>query len=109
MKLYIHDEKNEKLLDNGVIRTVKSHIDDLMVCELKWNKGMLGTEHTHPHRQCGYIIKGSFEATVCGKKQILKAGDCFYCEKDEPHSLLCLEDGSLMLDIFTPMREDFIK
>ena len=43
------------------------------------------------------------------KKQILKGGDCFYCEAGEPHSLLCLEGGSVMLDIFTPMREDFIK
>ena len=105
---YIHDEKNEKLLPNGVIRTIKGHIDDLMVCELKWNKGMVGDIHAHPHRQCGYIIKGSFEATLDGKKQILRAGDCFYAEKDQPHGLVCLEDGSLMLDIFTPMREDFL-
>ena len=109
MFFYIHDEENEKILDSGVIRTVKGHIGDLMVCELKWKKGMLGTEHTHPHRQCGYIIRGRFEATVCGKKTTLKGGDCFYCEANEPHSLLCLEDDSLMLDIFTPMREDFIK
>ena len=50
---YIHDEKNEKTLDNGVIRTIKGHIDDLMVCELKWNKGQVGAIHSHPHRQIG--------------------------------------------------------
>ena len=53
MFFYTHKEENEKLLDNGVIRTIKGYIDDLMVCELKWQKGMFGAEHTHPHRQCG--------------------------------------------------------
>lgn len=106
---YIHDEKNEKTLDNGVIRTIKGHLDDLMVCELKWNKGRVGAIHSHPHRQCGYIIKGTFEAEIDGVKQILHAGDCFYTEADQPHGLVCLEDDSLMLDIFTPHREDFLK
>ena len=105
---YIHDEKNEKRLDNGVIRTVKGNINDLMVCELKRNKGMVGESHTHPHCQCGYIIKGSFEAEINGEKSILHAGDCFYAEGNIPHGLICLEDNSVILDIFTPMREDFL-
>ena len=106
---YKHTPENEKTLSNGVIRTVKSYIDDLMVCELKWQKGMLGETHCHPHRQCGYIIKGTFEATVGDEKTILRGGDCFYAEANVPHSLLCLEDDSVMLDIFTPMRKDFIE
>jgi mannose-6-phosphate isomerase-like protein (cupin superfamily) len=72
------------LLDNGVVRTIKGYLDDLMVCELKWNKGMVGDVHPHPHRQCGYIIRGSFEAEMDGKKQVLRAGDCFYCEASVP-------------------------
>ncbi len=105
---YINSASDEKTLENGVKRTVKGHIDDLMVCELKWNKGMVGETHAHPHRQCGYIIKGAFEATVGGETSVLHAGDCFYAEADVPHSLVCLEDNSVMLDIFTPMRRDFL-
>lgn len=106
---YIHDKNNEKKLPNGIIRTVKGNLNDLMVCELHWNKGTVGEVHTHPHRQCGYIIRGSFEANVDGVKQVLHAGDCFYTEADQPHGLVCLEDDSLMLDIFTPCREDFLE
>lgn len=95
-------------LENGVVRTIKGYIDDLMVVELSWKKGMEGAMHVHPHRQCGYIIKGSFEANLNGKKTILGPGECFYAEENVPHGLLCLEDDSLMLDIFTPMREDFV-
>lgn len=105
---YINGDNDGKKLPNGVIRTVKGYTDDLMVCELHWNKGDVGEVHSHPHRQCGYIIKGSFEATVGGEKQVLRAGDCFYTEADQPHGLVCLEDGSVMLDIFTPFRENFV-
>ena len=96
------------VLPNGVIRTIKGYLDDLMVVELKWQKGMVGDVHAHPHRQCGYIIKGTFEAEMDGVKQIIKAGECFYSEADVPHGLVCLEDDSLMLDIFTPKRDDFL-
>lgn len=96
-----------QILDNGVVRTIKGYIDDLMVAELVWKKGQEGAVHTHPHRQCGYIIKGSFEANLNGEKQILGPGECFYAEADVPHGLIALED-SVMLDIFTPMRKDFV-
>lgn len=99
---------HSQTLENGVVRTIKGYIDDLMVVELRWQKGMTGEVHAHPHRQCGYIIRGRFEAEMNGEKQVLEAGECFYAEGDAPHGLVCLEDDSLMLDIFTPMREDFV-
>lgn len=108
MFVYSNDIESETL-DSGVIRKIKGYINELMVVELKWQKGMVGDVHTHPHCQCGYIIKGTFEANIDGEKKILKSGDCFYTEKNIPHGLVCLEDDSLMLDIFTPKRDDFIK
>jgi len=107
MFVYAKDCKVE-ILENGVKRVIKRWINDLMVVELTWDKGMVGAVHAHPHRQCGYALKGSFEAVVNGEKAILKAGDCFYVEADVPHGLTALEDGSVFLDIFTPYREDFV-
>lgn len=98
-----------EVLDNGVVRTVKGCMEDLMVVELVWQKGMEGAVHTHPHRQCGYVLKGKFEANIDGKKKVLGPGECFYVEADVPHGLLALEDGGVMLDIFTPMRKDFVE
>jgi len=95
-------------LDNGVVRRIKGHMPDLMVVELIWQKGMVGAVHHHPHRQCGYVVKGSFEGSVNGEKAILRAGDCYYTAENEPHGLLALEDDSVLLDVFTPRRDDFI-
>lgn len=107
-RFFVKEDFRPQTLENGVIRTIKGYIGDLMVVELKWQKGMEGALHAHPHRQCGYILKGRFEANLDGEKRILEAGECFYAEADTPHGLIALEDDSLMLDIFTPMREDFV-
>lgn len=98
-----------EVMASGVRRRILGYIDDLMVAELEWDKGQVGAVHTHPHRQCDYIVKGSFEAELNGEKRILKAGDCFYIESNVPHGLVALEDGGVLLDIFTPKRDDLIR
>ena len=55
------------------------------------------------------MVKGTFVANVDGEKKILGPGECFYVEANVPHGLIALEDDAVVLDIFTPMREDFIK
>lgn len=104
----LNNEAKSEVLENGITRTVKGHLDDLMVVELHWKAGQTVALHTHPHRQCTYVLSGAFESTVGDAKQILRAGDCVYTSRDEGHSLKALEDGAI-LDIFTPAREDFLK
>lgn len=101
------DECKEENLTNGVLRRIKGSIRDLMVVELRWKPGMAGEAHAHPHRQCAYVVSGSFEAVVAGEKAVLRAGDCMYIESGVEHSLIALEEG-VLLDIFTPRRDDFL-
>ncbi len=98
----------EEVLPNGVVRKIVGYIDDLMLVQLVWKKGMEGATHSHPHRQAGYVVKGSFEGVVNGEKAVLHEGDCYYTLADEPHGLVALEDDSILLDVFTPKRDDFI-
>lgn len=98
----------EETLENGVRRKIKGYLSDLMAVELVWDKGMEGAVHAHPHRQCTYVIKGRFESNVNGETAELKSGDCVYTEAGVPHGLTALEDGSVIIDVFTPCREDFI-
>lgn len=106
---FTKEEFQPEVLENGVVRTIKGYIEDLMVAELVWKKGQEGAVHSHPHRQCDYILKGKFEANLNGEKRILGPGECFYVEADVPHGLISLEDDGVILDIFTPMRKDFVK
>lgn len=96
-----------KDLGAGVTRKIVAYDENMMVCELTFKKGAVGEAHHHPHEQIGYIISGSFEVTDGGETKILKAGDCYLIKPDSVHGVVALEDSKL-LDVFTPMRKDFL-
>ena len=51
-----------KDLGGGVTRKVLTYSDNLMVCELTFQKGAVGALHSHPHEQVGYcLLYTSFE------------------------------------------------
>ena len=70
----------------GVSRKVMAYNDQVMMCEITFEKGAKGNFHTHPHVQTTYIVMPS----------------------NALHGCECLEAG-VLCDVFTPMREDFIK
>jgi quercetin dioxygenase-like cupin family protein len=99
--------KSENVAE-GVKRKILASAGKLMTVEVTFKKGAIGTLHTHPHEQISYIVRGKFEFEIDGKKHILNAGDSYYVEPDVRHGIVALED-SVILDVFTPQREDFIK
>jgi len=94
-------------LGDGLKRKVLAYHDSLMVVEVHFEKGAKGVVHNHPHEQIAYILKGKFEFNVDGDKQVVGPGDTIFVEADKPHGTICLEAG-MLLDIFTPYREDFV-
>ena len=91
----------------GVTRKVLAHSENLMVCELHYEKGAIGALHSHPHTQITYVVSGAFAFTIDGETRTVRAGDTMLKEDGVPHGCTCLEAG-VLLDIFTPMREDFV-
>ena len=80
----------------------------LMMAEVTFKKGGVGAAHVHTdHEQVSRVLAGSFEATIDGKKVVLRPGDGFYAARGTMHGVVALED-SVILDIFTPVREDFL-
>ena len=79
-----------------------------MTVELKFPAGAVGAKHSHPHEQIGYIVSGSLVYQEEGQPdKELHTGDTYYVSPNVVHGVQILEDTTL-LDIFTPMREDFI-
>ena len=97
-----------KDLGGGVERKVLAYSPNLMACELCFEKGAVGAPHSHPHEQIGYIISGKLVYQEAGcEDKILSTGDTYYVAPNVVHGVQILEDTKL-LDIFTPMREDFV-
>lgn len=97
-----------KDLGGGVNRKILSYSENLMACELHFEKGSVGAKHSHPHEQIGYIVSGKliYQEEGCEDK-VLETGDTYYVKPDAVHGIKVLEE-TVLLDIFTPMRKDFI-
>lgn len=91
----------------GVTRKILASDGKLMTVEVGFEKGAIGPPHSHPHEQISYVLKGRFEATLGDEKTIITAGDSYYVPPDLVHEVVALEDG-MLLDVFTPQREDFL-
>ena len=92
----------------GVTRRVLAYTDGLMCVENTFEKGAVGALHHHPHTQITYVVSGAFAFTVDGVTKTVHAGDTILKEDGVEHGCVCTEAG-ILLDIFTPMREDFVK
>lgn len=93
---------------DGVTRQILGYGPDLMLVRVEFEAGAIGAMHRHPHRQVTYVAAGSFETTIDGTTRVLRAGDSFFVRTDLLHGVVALEAGTL-IDVFTPVREDFLK
>lgn len=92
----------------GVTRKILSYSDDLMMCEISFEKGARGNTHSHEHLQITYVAKGSLEFTIDGETKVVKQGDSVYMPSNAVHGVVALEE-SILVDVFNPKRADFLK
>jgi len=95
-------------LGGGLKRKIMSYDETMMMVKIIFEKGGIGAPHKHVHTQMSYVESGIFEITIGDKKQTLKAGDGYYIPSNVMHGAVCKEAG-VLIDLFTPMREDFVK
>ena len=91
----------------GVSRRVLAWNPEMMMVEVHFEKGGVGSIHTHPHVQCTYVLSGRFRFTIGEHEHEVKSGDTLSIPGHISHGTVCLEKGAV-LDVFTPMREDFL-
>lgn len=95
-------------LGGGVSRKILAHNGKMMQVEVHFADGAIGPLHSHPHEQLTFVLSGEFEFTIGDVTKIVKAGDTLYKEPNIVHGCTCLKAG-VLLDTFTPQRDDFLK
>ena len=94
-------------LPGGQRRRIRAHNEQLMLVEVNFDTGSVGATHTHPHTQISYVLSGEFTYHIEGEERSMFPGDSIVVDGGKKHGCTCLKAGTL-LDIFTPMREDFL-
>ncbi|WP_353723213.1 cupin domain-containing protein [Dyadobacter sp. 676] len=95
-------------LGAGLKRKIMAYDDNLMMVKVAFEKGGIGALHSHFHTQMSYVESGEFEITIGEGKRVLRQGDVYYVPPHVVHGALCLSAG-MLVDVFTPMREDFVR
>ena len=95
-------------LGGGSRRKIRSYNEDIMLVEVDFDEGGVGKDHSHPHAQITYVLSGEFSYHIEGKAHTMRAGDSIAVEGGRVHGVTCVKAGTL-LDVFAPMREDFVK
>ena len=90
----------------GLRRQVMSYSPAMMLVRHTMTKGWVGARHSHPHEQMVYIVSGHIRFEHPGGIFEARTGDSFLLPGDVEHQASALEDSEV-LDIFTPMREDY--
>ena len=63
--------------------------------------------HTHPHEQAGMLVEGELEMKIGGETRSLKPGDLYIVPGNIEHYARCGDIPAKVLDIFSPVREEF--
>ena len=92
----------------GVFRKVLAYCDSLMCVENYFETGAEGAMHSHPHTQITYVAEGRFRFTIDEEVREVSKGDTLCKQNGVIHGCVCLEKG-ILVDFFTPMREDFVR
>ena len=99
------DRAPKEIVPGGTIRTFWGENTLLSVVDI--DPGVEVPLHTHPHEQSGIIIEGELEMGVDGNVRLLKPGDMYIIPGGVEHYAKTVSDSAKVLDIFSPVREDY--
>ena len=98
--------KSEKVADG--IRRQMVVGENVMVCRFTFDPFVVTDVHTHPHEQVTMVMAGKVKFTVDGGPVIASPGDVLHFPPNNSHGATMLDEEVVLIDIFSPIREDFL-
>jgi quercetin dioxygenase-like cupin family protein len=103
-----HQEAKTSEPEAGLKRRVLAYNEKLFLAEHEMEKGWVGSVHSHPHDQIVYVVHGHLKVSYQGETFEIRTGDTFVVRGGVEHGASALED-SLVIDVFTPCRQDYLR
>jgi len=83
--------------------------ENVMISVVRIAANQEGNIHHHPQEQWGVMLEGSGVRIQGGVEHPVKAGDFWQTPGSVPHGFRGGPDGAVILDIFSPPREEYKK
>jgi quercetin dioxygenase-like cupin family protein len=94
-------------LDEGIQRQMVIG-ENLMICRLRFAPHVVTPAHDHPHEQMTLVERGRVLFTIGDEQKIVQAGDVLHFPPGSWHGATMLDEEVILVDIFSPIREDFL-
>ena len=106
--MYYFDPKDRetKELAPGV-RTRTFWGENLLLSVLEMDPNSEVPSHTHPHEQGGIVIQGELEMGIAGESRTIGPGAVYVIPGDVEHWAKSGTQGARVMDVFSPVREEF--
>ena len=109
MQTFVKASEAKKIeLGGGTSRRIRACNEEMMLVEVIFEGGAVGSDHSHPHTQISYVLSGEFTYHIEGEARTMLPGDSIVVDGGRVHGCSCVKAG-VLLDVFAPMREDFVK
>jgi quercetin dioxygenase-like cupin family protein len=82
--------------------------DRVMVCRLVIAPHTVTPVHSHPHEQITMVERGRVRYIIEGQERVLEQGDMLHLPSGISHGATMLDEEVVLIDIFSPLREDFL-
>ena len=82
--------------------------EQMMLSLVKFEPGAVVELHQHEHEQCGILIAGELIFTIGDESRVLTVGEMWRIPGNVPHTCVAGQDGVTALDLFTPIRDDYL-
>ena len=106
MRFHDPKERQQKNLAPGV-NTRTFWGDNMLLSIVEFDANSEVPNHTHPHEQAGMVLEGELELDIEGETRLLKPGDVYIIPGDVEHWARSRTSEARVLDIFSPVREEF--
>ncbi len=83
--------------------------EKLMFSYLEMDQGAVVPLHDHPHEQGGMLLEGKLELTIGDETRVVEPGAMFLIPSGVPHKAVAVEGPAVVLDVFSPIREDYVE
>jgi quercetin dioxygenase-like cupin family protein len=80
----------------------------LMICRLTFQPHVDTPVHSHPHEQITLVERGRVRFSIGTEERVATAGDILHFAPGMSHGATMLDEEVVLVDIFTPIREDFL-
>ena len=82
--------------------------EKLMICRLRIAPHVVTPEHDHPHEQMTIVERGPVLFTIGDQQRVAQTGDVLHFPPGTWHGATMLDEEVILVDIFSPIREDFL-